>query len=156
MANKFSVWWALERKQAGVPVRVWMGNEMPRGDAMKVEVQPWEIAETTRTAFEKKAREEFERRLSDYCDQLEEKARSIGYVRTKELRNADHLRWLAGYQVCRFSRSAIADALDVRLNTIQYAINTFAKEIELTLRSPSTYRRVSSVEILAALTRKPA
>jgi hypothetical protein len=154
--TKLAVWWAKEQKLAAVLLGSWSGPMLPHAEVIRVEIQPWDITESTRSTFEKQAREQFEGKLTGYCEELEERARSAGFIRTKELRNADHFRWLAGYQVCRFSRNAIADAVGVRRNAIQYAINGLAKEIELSLRPPTTSRRVSSAEISATLARKSA
>ena len=155
-AEKLAVWWAQERKQFGVVQTFWFGPPPIRAQPLRVEASPWDITGSTRSSFEKQAREQFERTLGEYCDQLEAAARSAGYVRTKERRNPDHFRWLVGYQVCRFSQNAIADAIGVYRQAVQYAISGLAREIGLTLRPPSASRRTKNAAVLAALNREAA
>jgi len=155
-AEKLAVWWAQERKQLGVVQTVWSGTAPISAPPLRVEVSPWDITESTRSSFEKQAREQFESTLVEYCDQLEAAARSAGYVRTKERRNSDHFRWLAVYQVCRFSQEAIADAIGVHRQAVQSSISGLAKEIGLKPRSRTASRRAKTAAVLAALNRAAA
>src|SRR5215469_13567021 len=81
-AEKLTVWWAQERKQVGILQTIWFGPAPIRADPLRLEAAPWDISESTRSSFEKHAREQFERTLGEYCDQLEAAARSAGYVHT--------------------------------------------------------------------------
>jgi hypothetical protein len=155
-AEKLAVWWAQERKQFGVIQSFWSGPPPVRADPLRVEASAWDVTGSTRSTFEELAREQFERTPGEYCEQLEAAARSAGYVRTKERRNPDHFRWLASYQVCRFSRSAIADAIGFHRQAVQYAIRGLAREIGLTLRPPTASLRAKNAEVLARLNREAA
>jgi hypothetical protein len=92
----------------------------------------------TRAAFESMARERFDRALTEYCERIEEGATAAGYVRTKALYQAKHWRWLAAYQVCRFSYNALASALAITRRAVEHPITTGAAEIGLTLRNTKT------------------
>ena len=155
-AEKLADWWAQERKQFGVVQSFWVGAAPIRAQPLRVEASSWDITGNTRSSFEKQAREQFERTLGEYCDQLEAAAHTAGYVRTKERRNADHFRWLALYQVCRFSQNAIAQAVGFNRQAVQFSIRGLAKEIGLTLRSRTASRRAKTAAVLAALNRAAA
>jgi predicted DNA-binding transcriptional regulator AlpA len=113
----------------------------------RVDFDGWDLTEKLRTVFEAEVGKRFEAELRKYCDDRARDARAAGYVETRERRNPDHFAWLACYQVCRMSPSAIAKALGVRLYTVQYSIKSLTEEICLT-KNPARYRPASTNRIL--------
>jgi hypothetical protein len=115
----------------------------------------WEPEFQTLSDYKKSSRQHFDKALKAYCDALEEKVRSAGYVLTPARRQSKHFRWLAGYQVCCFSIEAIARALGKKHpGGVRYAIHGLARDIDLSLRPATKNRRVSKEAILAAIQRR--
>jgi hypothetical protein len=77
------------------------------------------------------------RRYREYLAAVKDTYHRAGYKRTPERREAAHVWWLAGYQVCGWSERAIAKALDIDRAAVLRAIKKLAVEIDLTLRAPT-------------------
>jgi hypothetical protein len=80
------------------------------------------------------SRKTIERRLKRYLDEVENAWRLAGYAPSHERREPAHLWWLAGYQVCGWSKNGIAEAAGVDRSGVIRALEKLAKEIGLTLR----------------------
>jgi hypothetical protein len=76
-----------------------------------------------------------ERRYHEYLNTVECAYRQAGYRPTPERREAAHLWWLAGYQVCGWSKNGIAEAVSYDRAAVIRAITKLAGEIGLTLRA---------------------
>jgi len=64
----------------------------------------WDITSETQA--------EFRNRVQEYMHDTLERASKLGYKQVPDRRSLHHYVWLAGFQVCRWSRNAIAKAND--------------------------------------------
>jgi hypothetical protein len=80
-------------------------------------------------------REMMENRYREYLDRVQDAYRSAGCRPTRKLRQPAHVWWLAGYQVCGWSKNAIAEAASQNRAGVVRAINDLAREIGLRLRA---------------------
>ena len=75
-----------------------------------------------------------ESRYKEYLDRVENTWRMAGYAPAPERREPAYIWWLAGYQVCGWSKNAIAEAVTKDRAGVIRAIQKLAGEIGLTLR----------------------
>jgi hypothetical protein len=94
------------------------------------------------------SRETMERRYSNYLNEVEAAYRQAGYGSSPERREPGHVCWLAGYQVCGWSRKRIAEALRVDRAAVVRGINKLAHDIVLTPREPGGHNSSQTVEII--------
>jgi hypothetical protein len=112
----------------------------PADRQLKVEVQGWCVESEDWPEFERRAADTFKQQLKAYKAGLAAKLKQIGFRPAPKLREADHFRWLALYQVRDWSPRKIATALiendgrDINENGVLRAIHRKAKLIGLTLR----------------------
>jgi hypothetical protein len=108
-------------------------------DAWDAPFEPWE-------AFDSRVQESFRKARSEYKKRIEGLLRSRGWHQPS-VRQLEHFRWLALYQVKRMSAKRILQELSLNLengeNTVSKGITKAASLIGLTLRQPkySTTRR---------------
>jgi hypothetical protein len=115
-------------------------------------VKPPPLPDLTWNPFES-PRAVMEHRYKEYLNQVESVYIKAGYERTAERREITHCAWLAGYQVCRWSKSAIADhgaasTKSVDRAAVIRAITLLAKHIGLTLRPAEANDRKQTREII--------
>ncbi len=130
--------------------QIWLQPPPLKCASLRVDFECWDITEKLRPAFEAEVHKRFEAELQKYCDDHVREARVAGYVETRERRNPDHFAWVACYQVCRMSPRAIANALGVRLFTVQNSIKSLTEEICLT-KNPAPYKPASASKILRSI-----
>jgi hypothetical protein len=183
LSDKWCLQWVLDKKvypwaspdQEGQRDSAILGIELRcikvplDGVPLRLEIEGWIVTEETRSEFETKAHERFNENLRNYSEEREAEAKEGKYVRTLERRNPDHFYWLAGYQVCRWSASKIADALDEpgsgstesyssppsneerpMRRGVEQKIRELAKTIGLKLRNSREYDRAQTVEHIRA------
>jgi len=97
-------------------------------------IEPPELPELKWNPFEI-PRQLMTRRYNDYLDKVEDTYRRVGYRSTLERRESAHIWWLAGYQVCGWSKNAVAGAVSVDRAAVIRAIQRLARLISLTLRA---------------------
>lgn len=95
--------------------------------------QPWEPTEMPRAMARKAMRAAFEAHLTEYLDQMEQLARTRGFVRTTD-KVSRHFEWLALYQVGERSPAQIARICGKERAAVDAAIRATAALLELSLR----------------------
>lgn len=88
--------------------------------------------------------------IAKHLDQVEKQAEDGGLERTPERRQARHLHWLAGYQVCNWSQKRIAEAANTDRAGVVRAISNWAEFLGLTLRPPRWNDRSQTVDAIRA------
>jgi hypothetical protein len=112
----------------------------PAERQLKFEAQGWCVESEDWPEFERRATDTFKQQLKAYKAGLDAKLKEIGFRRAPKLREADHFRWLALYQVRGWSPAKIANDLSEKSgrvmteNGVLRAIKRKAKLISLTLR----------------------
>jgi hypothetical protein len=95
---------------------------------------------------------EWQRRAADRCMEylarVENAYRQVGYAPIAERREIAHCEWLAGYQVCGWSKKRIHDAAKVDRAAVLRAIRELAESIGLTLRPETANDPSQTAEII--------
>jgi hypothetical protein len=108
-------------------------------DPLVIDFGDWDILRLTRHEFLRKSEQLFKERLRAYWRQKESLALNAGLIRTRERRKLDPFLWLAGYQVNRWSKRQISEAIDNPRGSVSEQMDELAEEIGLTKRSPDEY-----------------
>jgi hypothetical protein len=144
--------WALEQLSIWPPsptlVFVDQGGFVPAPPRLPAWVRLFE----SRSAYLKAQMEA----LRNYCDEIERASKTIPAQRAPAIRRSAsvdlHFHWLAGYQVCGWSKNAISSAEGINRTAVIRDLRRLATQIGLTLR-PATNndRSQDDEEIRAAL-----
>jgi hypothetical protein len=89
----------------------------------------------SRATYTRRAHEEFENKLTEYCDEIEGRAEAAGRERWRPKRAAErHLEWLVRWQVQQWSWTKLQREYSTPKNTIHDAVHATAELIQLTVR----------------------
>jgi hypothetical protein len=91
-------------------------------------------------------REEMERRYREYLNRVEDNYLRAGYATSPERREPAHRWWLAGYQVCGWTKNRIALAVGHDPAAVNRAVKNMAGAIGLTPRSSNVSDRGWTVD----------
>jgi hypothetical protein len=129
------------------PEEIALGPHVDTGS--KLSLIPWQPERETK----EQASARLYRAIDRHLVAVEERVKAEGLKRTPERRSPEHFLWLAGYQVSGWSQNRIAEAVGVDGAAVVRAINTLAKTVGLTLRSPNGNDRTQTVERIRAALR---
>ena len=111
--------------------------------------RPWFPSDESWPAYRDELKRRFEKRLKTYREEVERRMRRMAEPAPREFRNSYQFYWLAGYQVCGWSRKRIGDAMGLDSDrTVGQALEQLANFIGLTLRRYQDYDDAQTVEII--------
>ena len=79
----------------------------------ELKLRPWDPTLLTRSDYEDEVRSIIDRQIARYLDEVEERARAAGLIKTPERREPEHFYWLARYQIKGERPAEIAEGRDL-------------------------------------------
>ena len=163
--HKIGRWYEANQSTIEGAPRLEIAEVRPRRFEIYPLVMPgWSPIEKTKDDFKAEIRLGLESALEAYCSQTEQRIQSVRtwsneanqpaphYIRTPELGQPEHFRWLIAYQLYRASFKPIADLVSIDRHAVQLAIKGLASKMGLTQRPSGDYCSKSSLALKALLT----
>jgi hypothetical protein len=96
------------------------------------------------------ARARLYRMVDQHLAHVEERTEREGFTRVPERRSMAHFHWVAGYQICGWSKNRIAGATGIDRTAVSRAIDRLAKEIGLNPRPATAIDRTWTADRIRA------